>query len=107
MKYMAAVFLFFLSFNTLAVSSTSYGKMGGIRIEGTTGLVTLPQNIDDGTRECSRVWVDLTKDFDRAAYSTFLMAFAADKTVHIRAESNGSPRYGACDFYDIYIPREQ
>lgn len=106
MKFETAIITLLLSVNAMAVTGTSAGKIGGVRIEGTTGLATLPQNVEDGSEVCSRVWVDLTKDFDRAAYSTFLMAFAADKTVHIRAVSNGSKRYGACDFYDIYIPRQ-
>lgn len=106
MKFLVVLLVSVISFNATAVSPTSTGKIGGIRIEGTTGLISLPQNVNDGSRECSRVWVDLTKDFDRAAYSTFMMAFAADKTVSIRAESNGSTRYGACDFYDVYIPRD-
>ncbi len=106
MKIRIAIIALFMSVNTFAVTGTSVGKIGGVRIEGSTGLATLPQNVNDDTGVCSRVWVDLTKDFDRAAYSTFLMAFAADKIVHIRAESNGSKRYGACDLYDIYIPKQ-
>jgi hypothetical protein len=106
LKFKIAMITLLLSANASAVTSSSVGKIAGLRVEETTGLASLPQNISDDTGECSRVWIDLTEDSDRVAYSTFLMAFAADKTVHIRAESNGSKRYGACDFYDIYIPRQ-
>lgn len=106
MKRVLSISILLLCTNVLGATSSSVGNIGAVRVEGTTGLVTLPQSINDGTTECSRVWMDLTKDYDRAAYSTFLMAFASNMRVHIRAVENGTTRYGACDFYDVYIPKQ-
>ena len=103
MKYTVALFVYCLSVNPLAITGTSIGKIVGIRLEGTAGLITLPSNVIAGTTECQRVWVDLTQDSDRTAFSVAMMAFADDMTVTIRAVSNGKIRHGACDFYDIYI----
>ena len=106
MEKLFILFLVMFSLPTFgAVTGTFAGKILGVRVEGATGLISLPQNIVDGDYVCSRVWLDLTKDYDRVAYSTFLMAFSADKTVHIRAISEGALRLGACNFYDVYIAR--
>lgn len=84
-------------------TSTYAGEITGVRVEGATGLLSMATYIEDGEPRCNRVWLDLLKDEDKAAYSTALMAFASGKTVHIRAVKAGVPRFGACDLYDIYV----
>lgn len=107
MKYLFLFFsIIFCNLAVAQVTSSYVGKVAGIRIEGSSGLISLSSYLEDGNPRCNRVWVDLLKDEDKAAYSTFLMAFASDKTVHIRALQNGAHRYGACDFYDVYISRQ-
>ncbi|GAB1624085.1 hypothetical protein AAOGI_41350 [Agarivorans albus] len=107
------MYKYFLMFMLLSVSASaavtnSYiGKVAGLRIEGTSALITLSSYLEDAEPRCNRVWLDVaTNDADKAAYSTFLMAFSADKTVYIRAIKAGNRRYGACDFYDVYLPRQ-
>jgi len=90
-----------------AITSTYSGKVEGVRVEGSTGLISMSSYIENGDPRCNRVWVDLLKDEDKAAYSTILMAFASDKTVHIRAVSGSTnKRYSACELYDIFVPRQ-
>lgn len=97
--------LFSLSVN--AVTSAYQGKILGVRVEATTGLISLATPISDGDPACGRVWLDLLDESDRVAYSTFLMAFASNQTVEIRAKAGtDNKRYGACEFYDVYIPAQ-
>jgi hypothetical protein len=50
-----------------------------------------------------RVWVDMNSVLGRAAYSTAMMAFAMGKTVVIRAYTESTHVFGACNLYDIYV----
>ena len=89
-----------------AVTSAYTGEITGVRVEGTIGLLSMASYIEDGEPRCNRVWLDLLKDEDKAAYSTALMAFTTGKVVQIRAVQASTLRYGACDLYDIYVGRQ-
>lgn len=101
-------FLFFTGITSsyAGVTNTYVGKITGVRVEGTTGLISMSTYIENGEPRCNRVWLDLLKEEDKAAYSTVLMAFSTDKTVRIRALSGNNKRFSACELYDIYVPRQ-
>lgn len=107
MKGLAFTFFLFLSTGAHAAVTGAYaGEITGIRVEGSTGLLSMASYIEDGEPRCNRVWLDLLKDEDKAAYSTALMAFSTGKVVHIRAIKAGTLRYGACDLHDIYVGKQ-
>lgn len=92
-----------------AVTATYTGAVTGLRVEGTSGLISMATTLKaaDGTDlGCARVWEDLNSFAGRTAYSTAMMAFSMNKTrVLIRGQADVNlKRYGACIIYDIFVP---
>lgn len=71
-----------------------------LRVESSYGFIGTAQPLPT----CGgRVWVDMNSVLGRAAYSTAMMAFAMGKTVAIRAYTESTHVFGACNLYDIYV----
>lgn len=107
---LAFIFLVHIQLVSAAITQTYTGAISGVRVEGSTGLLSISKSLIMVTGEdtnCRRVWVDLNSYSGRAAYSTALMAMSTKKTrVDIRGHDQPSnKRYGACQIYDIYVPQ--
>ena len=85
------------------VTTDTSTTITAVRVESKWGFISYAAPIADESCSGNRVYIDLTDETDRVAYTTALAAFFAQKSVKIRAVSDGVKVFGACLLYDIYV----